>query len=58
MNRTAASLLRVAAMEKSTSAVTIEEGLNQFGKNIHQLKFLGIPVAINDAITNAETLVA
>jgi hypothetical protein len=58
MNRTAASLLRVAAMEKSTSAVTIEEGLNQFGQNIHQLKFLGIPVAINDAITNAETLVA
>ena len=41
MNRTAASLLRVAAMEKSSSAVTIEEGLNQFGQTIHQLKFLG-----------------
>ena len=58
MNRTAASLLRVAALEKSTSAVTIEPGLNQFGQNIHQLKFLGIPVAINDAITNSESLVS
>jgi hypothetical protein len=58
MNRTAASLLRVAAMEKSTSAVTIEEGLNQFGKTIHQLKFLGIPVAINDALTNAEAAIS
>jgi hypothetical protein len=58
MNRTAASLLRVAAMEKSTSAVTIEAGLNQFGKNIQQLKFLGVPVLINDAITNAESLVS
>jgi hypothetical protein len=58
MNRTAASLLRVAAMEKSSSAVTIEEGLNQFGKKIMNLKFLGVPVLINDAITNAESLVA
>lgn len=58
MNRTAASLLRAAALDKSSSAVTIEEGLNQFGQTIHRLKFLGIPVAINDAITNAETLVA
>lgn len=58
MNRTAASLLRVAALEKSTSAISIEPGLNQFGKTIHQLKFLGIPVMINDAITNAESLVA
>jgi hypothetical protein len=58
MNRTAASLLRVAALEKTTSAISIEPGLNQFGKTIHQLKFLGIPVMINDAITNAEALVA
>ncbi len=58
MNRTAASLLRVAAMEKSTSAVTIEEGLNQFGNTIHQLKFLGIPVGISDALVNTESLVS
>lgn len=58
MNRTAASLLRVAAMEKSSGVVTIEDGLNQFGQNIKQMKFLGVPVLINDAITNAESLVS
>jgi len=58
MNRTSASLLRVLALEKSSSAVTIEEGLNQFGKTIFQLKFLGIPVLINDAIINTETEVS
>ncbi len=55
MNRTAASHLRIIAQEKSSSAVTIEAATNQFGKNIHQLKFLGIPVGITDQITNAET---
>jgi major capsid protein gp7 len=58
MNRTTASLLKVAAMEKSSSAVTIEEGLTQFGQKIMQMKFLGVPVLINDAITNAETLIS
>lgn len=58
MNRTVGSLLRVAAMEKSNNVVKIEEGLNQFGKTIMQMKFLGIPVLINDALTNAESLVA
>lgn len=58
MNRTTASLLKVAAMEKSSSAVTIEEGLTQFGQKIMQMKFLGVPVLINDAITNAESLVS
>lgn len=58
MNRSAASLLRVAAMEKSSSVLSIEEGLNQFGKSIMRMKFLGIPVLINDALTNAESLVS
>lgn len=58
MNRTAASLLKVAAMEKSSSAVTIEEGLTQFGQKIMQMKFLGVPVLINDAITNAESAIS
>ena len=57
-NRTIASLLTVAAMEKTIASLTIEEGLNQFGNSIMMLKFLGIPVLINDAITNAESLVA
>ena len=58
MNRTVASNLRVHAMRNSTSAITIEEGLNQFGQTIHQMKFLGIPIGINDALTNAESVVS
>jgi len=57
-NRSVLSLLRVAAMEKSSSAVTIEEGLNQFGQTIHTTRFLGIPVRICDALLETESLVA
>jgi len=57
VNRTIASLLRVAAMDKSQSAVTIEAGLNQFGATIHQMRFLGHPVRITDALGEAEAQV-
>ena len=57
-NRTVLSNLRVMALDKSVSAVTIEEGLNQFGNTIHETKFLGIPVRLVDQITNAEALVS
>lgn len=53
-NRTVASHLRVMALDVSSSAVTIEPGLNQFGKTIHEMRFLGIPVRLVDRITNAE----
>ena len=58
VNRTVASHLRLAAMDKSASAVTIEPSINQFGKNIHQLMFLGTPVKIMDTIVNTEALVS
>lgn len=58
VNRTVASLLRVAALDKSSAAVTVEPGLNQFGDNIFQLRFLGIPVRIVDAINNTEAQVS
>lgn len=58
VNRTVASYLRLIALDKSSSVVTIEPALNQFGKEIHQLRFLGIPVGINDALTNAESQVS
>jgi hypothetical protein len=54
-NRTVMSLLRVAALEKSSSAVSIEPGLNQFGQNIFETKFLGIPVRLVDRLTITET---
>lgn len=57
-NRSVLSLLRVAAMEKSNSAVTIEEGLNQFGETIHTIRFLGIPVRKCDALLNTESVVS
>lgn len=57
-NRTILSLLRVLALANSTSAVTIEAGLNQFGKTIHETKFLGIPVRLVDALTITETQIS
>ncbi len=53
-NRTVASHLRIMAMDRSTGAVTIEPALNQWGKTIHQLMFLGIPVKLVDRIINTE----
>jgi len=57
VNRTIASNLRVAALDKSNAAVTIEPALNQFGDNIFQMRFNGIPVRICDALTEAEAQV-
>ena len=57
VNRTVASHLRVIAQEKSNSVLAIEPGLNQFGDNIFTLRFLGIPVRIVDALTEAEAQV-
>lgn len=53
-NRTVLSALRIMALEKTSSVLAIEEGLNQFGHSIHTLKFLGIPVKLIDQITNTE----
>ncbi len=57
VNRTLASHLRVAAMDKSASAVTIEPAVNQFGATIHEMRFLGIPVRLVDTLTVAEAQV-
>lgn len=58
-NRTVMSHLRVAAMEKTINSVTITEGLNQFGERIQTgLNFLGIPVRMVDALTEAEAAVS
>jgi hypothetical protein len=58
VNRTVASHLRVMALARSTSALSIQESLNQYGKTIHEMRFLGIPVRITDAILNTESVVA
>jgi hypothetical protein len=56
-NRTVLSNLRVAALDKSNSAVTIEPALDQFGKTIFTMSFLGHPVRVTDALTEAEARV-
>lgn len=56
-NRTVASNLTLLAMDKTSNVLTIEQGLNQFGNNILNLKYLGIPVRICDEISNDETAV-
>ena len=58
VNRTVASHLRIAAMDKSQSALAIEPSINQFGKTIHQLMFLGVPVRIMDVILNTEEVIS
>lgn len=56
-NRTLVSLLRIAALDKSSSAVTVTESVNQFGDTIFTTRFLGIPVRIVDALLNTEARV-
>lgn len=58
-SRTVKSILRVQALNKSTNALGIEQGLNQFGQQRPggAVTFLGIPVRTVDALTNAEALV-
>lgn len=57
--RTPKSILRVQAMNKSTNALSVEQGLNQFGQQIPggELRFLGIPVRTADGILYTEALV-
>jgi len=56
-NRTVSSHLRIAALDKSASVLSIQDALNQFGQPGKQLTFLGIPVRKVDQIINTETKV-
>lgn len=56
-NRTVVSHLRVMALDVSSGVVTIEPALNQFGKTIFEMRFLGIPVRLVDRIINSEARV-
>ena len=57
--RTVKSILRVQAMNKSTNALSVEQGLNQFGQQRPGggVSFLGIPVKTVDALLYTEALV-
>ena len=57
-NQTVKSWIRIAAMEKTTSVLGIEAGLNQFGMPRQQLYFQSVPVLTMNAILNTEDDVA
>lgn len=57
-NRSIQEGLMIQALEKSSNALGIQPGLNQFGQQIHELKFQGIPVRTVDGLSIAETLVS
>lgn len=57
-NRSIEEGLMLQALEKSSNAMGIKEGLTQFGQQINQLTFMGIPVRGVDGLGIAETLVS
>lgn len=56
-NRTIVSRLRIQAMQKTNSVLSIEDGLNQFGAPGKELRFMGYPVRKSDRLINLETRV-
>jgi hypothetical protein len=56
-NRTVYSMLRVAALNKSNAALSIESALTQFGTPYSLTKFLGVPLRKVDQLLNTETRV-
>lgn len=57
-NRTVTSMLRIQALNKSSSAIAIEPALTQFGRPGGTLTFLGIPVRRVDQLLNTEAAVS
>lgn len=56
-NRTIYSMLRVAALNKSSGVVTIETATNQFGNAYKMTSFFGIPLRKVDQLLNTESRV-
>lgn len=56
-NRTVYSMLRIAALNKSNAALSIEKGLTQFGTPTTLTSFLGVPLRKVDQLLNTESRV-
>jgi len=54
MNRTVHSGLSVAALDKSSAVLKINDGLSQFGTANSYLSFLGVPLRRVDSLINSE----
>ena len=58
VNRLVHTALSRIAMEKSASAVTLSEGMTQFGTPRQYLSLLGVPIRLCDTLTNTEAQVS
>lgn len=58
MNRTVAQMLPIQGLNTSSNAVLVQQALNQFGKPIVAMSFLGVPIRLCDQLTNAEAQVS
>jgi hypothetical protein len=57
MNRTLFSMMRIQALNKSQNAISVQEGLTQFGQPVRWLDFLGVPLRKVDQLLNTEARV-
>lgn len=57
MNRTLFSMLRIQALNKSQNALSIQQGLDQFGNVNRWLDFQGVPLRKVDQLLNTEARV-
>ena len=58
VNRTISEMLKIQAMNKSTAALSLTEGADQFGKTQFVTNFMGIPIRMCDQLISTETIVA
>lgn len=57
-NRTVQSMLTLQALNKSTSALALQPAMSQFGHNISEMTFLGIPIRTSDSLLETEATVS
>lgn len=57
MNRTVYSMMRIQALNKSQNAISVKQGLNQFGTPQAMADFEGVPLRRVDQILNTEARV-
>jgi hypothetical protein len=55
--RVVCEMLRVAAQDKSSNVLNVEQSTNQFGQDIFTLRFMGVPVRIVDQLLETEAQV-
>ena len=58
MNRTVHSGMALAALDKSSAVLNINQGLTQFGQPHSWLTFLGVPLRKVDSLVNTESVVS